>query len=371
MSLRIPSYSLYSNCISLYDSVFTDSGEAFRTGNRSINQVCKFNHNKLSRQARAKLERTIHNFLILANEKKVYIQSLKKQVNFKLAFITLTLAHDQVHSDKIIKQELLHQFFVEIGKRYKIQNYVWKAERQENGNLHFHIIIDKFIHWSELRDIWNRIQNKLGYVDRHRQAMKEFYKFGFKINERYLKFSPIPKQHEYYAKGLQSDWSSPNSTDIHSTANITELASYMAKYMLKGLSSNRIKQKRNSWHYPKSSVTTVPDGSFWDFQKNRKKSVSFGAKKYLGHVCNNGRIWGCSYALSRIQAVKDIFEREIQAEVAKLQTLKGVRKYVTDYCTCIYFNFKTIIKHNLVYIRDKLLNYLSSVTGIPVQLSFI
>jgi len=371
MSVSIPCYKLYSNGISLYNEVFTDEGNSFHRGNKSINSYQKFNHNKLSKQSRKKLERSIHNFLILAQPKTIYIAQLKKSITFRLAFITLTLAHEQVHSDKVIKQEVLHQFFVEIGKRFKVENYIWKAERQQNGNLHFHVLVDKFIPYTELRSIWNRCQEKLGYVSAHRKAMKEFYKFGFKVNERYLKYSPIPKQQEYYAKGLQSDWANPNTTDIHATSGVQELSNYFTKYMLKGMCSNRNKKKRSKDDLPKASITTVPDASWWNFVTNRKKSVSQGAKKYLGHVSNNGRIWGASYSLSRIEGVGGVFEADIAREVKLLEKLAGVRKFVADYCTCLFFDFKIVINNGLINIRDKLLKYIADVSGQPVQLSYI
>jgi hypothetical protein len=371
MSISIPCYKLYSNGISLYNEIFTDEGNSFHNGNKSIHTYEKFNHNKLSKQSRKKLERTIHNLLILAQPKTIYIAQLKKSITFRLAFITLTLAHEQVHSDKVIKQKILHQFLVEITKRFKVKNYIWKAERQQNGNLHFHLIVDKFIHWSELRDTWNRCQEKLGYVSRHRKAMKEFYKFGFKINERYLKYSPINKQKEYYAKGLQTDWNNPNTTDIHATKGVRELSNYFTKYMLKGMCHNRIRVKRKSTDIPRASITTVPDGSYWNFKENKKKSVSIGAKKYLGNVSNNGRIWGASYSLSCIKGVGGIFEADIAKEILLLEKLAGVRKFVADYCTCFFFDFKVIIKNGLKNIRAKLLKYIAEVTNQPIQLSYI
>ncbi len=38
-------------------------------------------------------------------------------------------------------------------KSYQVDYYVWKAEPQKNGNIHFHILMDR---WVDYKDI-NRI----------------------------------------------------------------------------------------------------------------------------------------------------------------------------------------------------------------------
>lgn len=111
-------------------------------------------------------------------------------------FVTLTLSSRQIHCDKTIKREVLNHFIIYLQREFKIRNYVWKAELQENGNIHYHMITDKFIPWRKLRDIWNAAQNRLLYVDMF--------------------------EHD-----------DPNSTDIHSLKKIKNVTAYVGKYMSK------------------------------------------------------------------------------------------------------------------------------------------
>ena len=94
--------------------------------------------------------------LLMANPIRAQSNFSGRCFTFKMAFITLSLSSTQIHSDNEIKEKCLNQFLIEIRKRYRVKNYIWRAEKQKNGNIHFHVVIDKFIAWSELRDRWNQ-----------------------------------------------------------------------------------------------------------------------------------------------------------------------------------------------------------------------
>lgn len=85
----------------------------------------------------------------------------------QLVMATLTLSSKQVHSDKDIKSKILEPFIKRLKYNYDIVNYFWRAEPQDNGNIHFHLVIDKFVDKIDLQNYWNNCQNKLGYVDRY------------------------------------------------------------------------------------------------------------------------------------------------------------------------------------------------------------
>ena len=87
----------------------------------------------------------------------------------KLSMITLTLSSVQIHSDKKIKEDMLKPFLRIIRERHGLENYVWKAEKQQNGNIHFHILVDKFIERLKVSEIWNNIQEHLGYLDYYKK----------------------------------------------------------------------------------------------------------------------------------------------------------------------------------------------------------
>jgi hypothetical protein len=182
------------------------------------------------------------------------------------------LSSKQIHSDNDIKSYLLNQFLVEARKRWHVQHYLWRAEAQRNGNIHFHIVCDRFIPWSELRDTWNRIQNKLGYVDRYREEMKQFHAGGFNVRLDLLKTWSYKNQVRAYRTGSKNDWNSPNSTDIHSIVRISNLAAYLSKYCTKNDEGRPIE----------------------------------------------GRLWSLSESLSHVNGCVEVLDQELQTEVISI-----------------------------------------------------
>lgn len=122
-------------------------------------------------KSQTRLKNAIGWMLMFSDEKRVFSKkgyinkkTLKVQHSFKfrLAFITLTLSDMQKHSDAFIKDEMLQPFLRWITKHYNAL-YVWKAESQLNGNIHFHITVDTFIPWRSVRAKWNKLLAKQGY----------------------------------------------------------------------------------------------------------------------------------------------------------------------------------------------------------------
>lgn len=198
---------MYQNVLSISPGKIVDywqyEGPAIRKRSvmPSLANLQNNNHNGvLSKNAKKRMLNAIDWLLAYAVEKLVYQKSTKKKFKFKVGFVTLTLSSKQNHSDTEIKKQLLNHFLVECRKRWEVIHYVWRAERQKNGNIHFHILTDKFIPYQELRNVWNRIQNKLGYVD------------------------------TFTANTGKTD---PNSTDVHSVVKIRNIRKYVSKYMSK------------------------------------------------------------------------------------------------------------------------------------------
>lgn len=232
----------------------------------------------VSNAAGTKIKKAIDWLLATTTEKKVYDKARGKTFTFKTSFLTLTLASAQRHSDNEIKDKLLNQFFVEAKKKWKLNRYVWRAEAQQNGSIHFHILCDRYIPWHQLRQVWNRIQNKLGYVDR------------------------FAAEHGHY---------DPNSTDIHSVKNIKNLARYVAKYCTKNVyvlkddhgqpvETTRVLElckKANS-----SLIHCLKNGhvlaSVDAMELFKEDNISF----HLAFRQIEGRLWGVSQSLSMIKS---------------------------------------------------------------------
>lgn len=81
--------------------------------------------------------------------------------------ITLTLPVDQMHSDAEINRACLQPWIQMMRRDYQIDQYVWRAEAQENGNLHYHVILDKYIPKRAITLSWNQMLDNLDYRARY------------------------------------------------------------------------------------------------------------------------------------------------------------------------------------------------------------
>lgn len=175
----------------------------FSAGRIANNSNLKLNkhNNKLSDKAIKRIKTAINWLVVSAKDKKVYNHATKKNYNFKVNLITLTLPDtDKPIKEHEFKTKLMHAFFVYMKKYYKLNNYVWKIEFQNNGKLHVHITTDSYISHHVIRSTWNRLLKSNGF-----------------LNEFEKKF-----KHD-----------NPNSIDVHAVWKVKNLGAYLAKYMSK------------------------------------------------------------------------------------------------------------------------------------------
>lgn len=122
-------------------------------------------------QRRIKRLKTALEWLIFTSPTQtVYCKQTNRRFPFKLNFITLTLSSKQTHDDEFYKEYLLKPFCKWL-MRQGATGYVWKAEKQLNGNIHFHVTTNKYIHYKAIRDKWNDLQTEKGtnldYIRNH------------------------------------------------------------------------------------------------------------------------------------------------------------------------------------------------------------
>ena len=87
----------------------------------------------------------------------------------KLVFVTLTLSSTQFTSDLDVKRQLLKPFIRFLREKKGCRNWLYKCERQKNGRIHFHFVIDKYIKKEDIRETWNNLQEKEGYLDEYQK----------------------------------------------------------------------------------------------------------------------------------------------------------------------------------------------------------
>lgn len=278
---------------------------------------------QLSKQALKRLKNAIEYFLLInkkSNGKSSYSGS---QFDKKITFITLTLPSKQIHSDNEIKSKCLNQFLIELSKYHKVSNYVWRAEYQKNGNIHFHILTNKYIFWNDIRNRWNRIINKLGYVDRYRTELTEYHKNGFQVRADLLKTWPADKQYQAYLKGLKTDWNNPNSVDIHGIKNILNLSSYLTKYLTK---NDQSKQPEN-----------------------------FNSQLLKPEI---GRTWGASVVLSNISGAVTEIDSQLEENLKTLKQHFPNQIFYSDYFTVIDLSIEMVNSVKCKALTDFFYKYL-------------
>lgn len=285
---------------------------------------------QLSHKAISSIRNAINWLLVSTKPKRIFSKKSNSSFNYKIAFITLTLPDTHTRIDNAAFQKsLLNPFLVYLRKYHQLKNYVWKMEYQENGKLHCHISLDTFVHWRDVRKRWNALLSRNGYLAKYKET------YTGCTFDQYLSLLPanddrplVQKQKSWEA-GTASNWSDPNSTDIHSIKKVRNLAAYLAKYMA----------------------------------KNKELKIEHEGQEYWYTPVMYGRIWGCNYELSRAKNCKvHIPANEIKEGLSPLFNPK--------------IDFKPLMRENpitkeLTQIGEifypKAINWLNDITGIVRQ----
>lgn len=137
------------------------------------------------------------------------VTSIKEKFSFqyKTGLMTLTLPEKQKHTDQYIHYNIFKPFIRRMKEQYNLAEYLWKAEAQDNGNIHYHLTLNVFIHHSNIKIEWNKQLSKHGY--------------RFKSDAHYNA-----------------------TTQIKATWKVRNLGAYLCKYLSKG---DRWKKKTPKW----------------------------------------------------------------------------------------------------------------------------
>lgn len=155
-----------------------------------------------------------------------------KIVNHLCLFITLTLPAQQLHSDQEITKKLLGKFLNICRKRGLLANYLWRAEKQKNGNIHYHILTDSYAPHSTWRDIWNHCLHTLGYLERYQEKFRPM-SFREYLHQPFNYGKDRNQVARAFARGKGTDWSTPPATHTEEVHNEKGVAAYLSKYLSK------------------------------------------------------------------------------------------------------------------------------------------
>lgn len=278
--------------------------------------------NELSKSAQKRIKNAVNWMTYLSSSRNVSEKSGISIKNFQISFVTLTLPTKQMHTHDEIKSKCLNHFLTVLRQKFKIQNYIWKAELQRNGNIHFHLTFDKFIHYMALRNVWNSAISKLGYIREYAEIYKnmDFDEYHYWRSQNGSE--NLEKNRKAFDYGVSTDWLSPNTTDVKQVKNVKNLASYLSKYLGKSPADP-------------NSTGIVADS--------------------LEEL--TGRLWFCSQSISKLNAVQVPLTVQNRAILRLLNSLKHVRKLEFDWSTLFWYNLKKFPPRLANWFREALVSY--------------
>lgn len=199
-----PQIQIRNNCLILYNLPTCRPGR-----NRKLS-LKKAYSGKVTNHGAKRIQKAIDILVQRTDSKTVWNPVTKKHFPFTLNFVTLTIASMENIDTRFGYSKLLEPF-LRIMRSQGNFSYVWKAEFQVRGQLHYHLATNTFLTWQKIRSTWNNLQRKNRLLDEY------------------------AKKHGHF---------DPNSTDVHAIGQVQNLAAYLSKYLSK---SNSQKVSGKVW----------------------------------------------------------------------------------------------------------------------------
>jgi len=175
----------------------------------------------MSKQSSTAMKRALNNLFLISKQKTMYNDQYGTYSTFKNNFITLTLSGVQFHTDSFIKRKLFKNFIDYVRKDLPSLSYVWKAETQKNGNLHFHIITDHYLACDYVNMVWNRIQRNHGYI----QAYNKKYGHWMPPSTNVQKLKERDRSAAYMVKYFAKEYGNTSPLEIRASIDALHLSS--------------------------------------------------------------------------------------------------------------------------------------------------
>jgi hypothetical protein len=280
---------------------------------------------QLTSYSRSRCKRALNLLVAIAEPKEAINFKTGKMFKFNLNFVTLTLSASQGrYSDKEIKKDILDVWLKRARRIFKLRHYVWRAERQINGNIHFHIVTDCYMHFEKLRNSWNECQNRLGFIDQ------------------------FEKKHGHR---------NPNSTDVHSLQKVRNLAAYFIKYMTKGQRS--FESIRGEVELPAS------------IQHSEQFNIDIPRPSFLpGEFFRiHGKLWDCSLSLKTKANCEMALETEALATWTAASENESLKRKDCEMCSMIFLDKWEFDRYVTGAVRHHWHSYLATLRNkVPIDL---
>ena len=195
----------------------------------------------VTEHSRKRILRAVDIFLQKSKTRKVFNPVIGTQVNFRLNFITLTISArrliDATEGHPALKIFLQHFKRPQAKKAIseQLRSYLWKAELQQRGQLHYHITTNSFLHFGEIQRVWNGIQFNRGWL--------------IDFQREHGHTNPVA------------------STDVHAVYKVKDIQAYLGKYLSK---SGRKDVSEAGFSVP--IYTPTVGGKVWDCSEDLRGS---------------------------------------------------------------------------------------------------
>lgn len=214
-----PMIQIRSNAILLYNQIQGDP-----TTKRNLLNYETY-QGKTSGTSQKNIRKAVDILMQISPERIIWNPVSNRRMKHRLTFITLTIPGKEKHIEaKAGHKLLLEPWLRDMRRKQNLKSYIWKAEFQKNGQLHYHITTPEFITYYTIRDYWNYRLSECGLLEKWK---------------------------------IDHPTSLPNSTDVHSVRKLNNIKAYLIKYLSK---NNQDKETK---------------GKIWDCSKNIKGAKYF------------------------------------------------------------------------------------------------
>lgn len=205
----IPFVQVRHNCLLVYDVPIVRECRASMMENMGGKRAYS---GEMTEHGRRRILKSVDLLLQKSPTRRIYNPVRGGEHDFRINFVTLTIADERNRTAREGYDTCLKPFLRTARRKWGVEDYIWKAELQNRGQLHYHLTTNKFIHLDEIRTTWNSLQKKAGYLDSYARKHRHF---------------------------------NPNSTDVHAVWKVRNLGAYLGKYIAKNVSKNEETAKLN------------------------------------------------------------------------------------------------------------------------------
>lgn len=233
---------------------------------------------------------------------------------------------------------VLGAFLDVVQRKYRQFNYIWVAEKQENGNIHFHLIADRLFNVHYINSLWT--------VQQLRNGIRNYEKEAECLEAERVSIEDLHGGKLYKSVGKYF-----NPLDIKKVKTIDGVSAYLTNYVTK---NETVMYGAAGWNcsLPVSRIFTkkiIPRWVFMETGNEEKNRITTRDKKrtyinqtYIGQYCIINNIYNKSYYrrfLSDLEQInRYILEVEKKEKIGRQLIMKHNVVSNEEYRKLFYIN---------------------------------